>query len=91
MWIKATNGLATPQRLSALPAGVEGSPQDWSSDGRFILVGVYSPASSWDIARIPVSGGGPPEMLLNSANGERDGKPSPDIPDRLRLNRVRPS
>jgi Tol biopolymer transport system component len=79
VWIKATNGLATPQRLSGLPAGVEGSPQDWSSDGRFILVGIYSPATSWDIARIPVSGGGPAEMLLNSANGERDGKLSPDM------------
>jgi Tol biopolymer transport system component len=79
VWIKATNGLATPQRLSALPAGVEWSPQDWSSDGRFLLVGAYSPATSWDIARIPVSGGGPPEMLLNSANGEREGKLSPDM------------
>ena len=47
--------------------------------GRFILLGTYSPATSWDIARIPVSGGVPPEMLVNSANGERDGKLSPDM------------
>jgi hypothetical protein len=79
VWIKATDGLATPQRLSAFPAAVEMTPQDWSSDGRFILVGVYSPATSWDIARIPVGGGGPPEILLNTVNGERDGKLSPDM------------
>jgi hypothetical protein len=78
MWIKATNGLATPQRLSTLQSGTGMSPQDWSSDGRFILIGLYSAATSWDIARIP-AGGGPPEMLLNSANGERDGKLSPDM------------
>jgi Tol biopolymer transport system component len=54
------------------------TPQDWSSDGQFILVGVYSPATSWDIARIPVNGGRR-ELLLNSTHGERDGKLSPDM------------
>jgi Tol biopolymer transport system component len=78
LWIKATNGLATPQRLPGFPGAVEMSPQDWSSDGQFILVGIYSPATSWDIGRIPLNGG-PPELLLNSPAGERDGKLSPDM------------
>jgi len=78
IWLKATDGLATPQRLSTIQTNSGMSAQDWSSDGRFILVGLYSAATSWDIARIPV-GGGPPEMLLNSANGERGGKLSPDM------------
>jgi Tol biopolymer transport system component len=78
LWIKATGGIATPQRLAASQDAVEMTPQDWSSDGQFILVGVYSPATSWDIARIPVNGGRR-ELLLNSTHGERDGKLSPDM------------
>jgi serine/threonine protein kinase len=79
LWMKATSGLATPQRVSAFPGDLEVSPADWSSDGQFILVGVYSPATSWDIGRIPVSGTGQPELLLKSPAGERDGKLSPDM------------
>jgi eukaryotic-like serine/threonine-protein kinase len=79
LWMKATSGLATPQRVSAFPGIAEVSPSDWSSDGQFILVGVYSPATSWDIGRIPVSGAGQPELLLKSPAGERDGKLSPDM------------
>jgi serine/threonine protein kinase/Tol biopolymer transport system component len=78
LWIKATGGIATPQRLAVSQDAVEMTPQDWSSDGQFILVGVYSPATSWDIARIPVNGGRR-ELLLNSTHGERDGKLSPDM------------
>jgi eukaryotic-like serine/threonine-protein kinase len=79
LWAKATSGLATPQRLPAFPGTSEASPADWSSDGKFILVGVYSPATSWDIGRVPVNGAGQPELLLNSPAGERDGKLSPDL------------
>ncbi len=79
LWIKPTSGLATPRRLSAFPGAGEVAPADWSSDGRFILVGVYSAATSWDIGRVPLDGKGQPELLLNSPHGERDGKLSPDM------------
>jgi Tol biopolymer transport system component len=79
LWVKATTGLATPQRLPAFPGAVEMTPADWSSDGQFLLVGLYSPATSWDIGRVPVSGAGQPELLLNSPAGERDAKLSPDL------------
>src|SRR5262245_40630642 len=79
LWMKATSGLATPQRLPAFPAATGISTEDWAGDEQFHLVGVCSLATSWDIGRIPVSGTGQPELLLKSPAGERDGKLSPDM------------
>jgi len=78
LFVKSSAGLGTEQQIAEFPDGVEASPQDWSSDGRTILYGIYSPRTSWDIGAIPAAGG-TAQLMLDSEHGERDGKLSPDM------------
>ena len=78
-WVKPTTGLGSEQRLLSLPPTTEGSPHDWSADGKWILYGSYSPSTGWDIGRIPASGSGQAELLIHSRSSERDGALSPDM------------
>jgi serine/threonine protein kinase len=79
LFIKSIDGLAPEERLVQFPPGVEAAPQDWSSDGKSILYGAYTPATGWDIGVVPVGHGGAPTLLLHTEHGERDGKLSPDM------------
>ena len=78
-WVKPATGLGSEQRLLSLPPNTEGSPHDWSADGKWILYGTYSPSTGWDIGRIPASGSGQAELLIHSRSSERDGVLSPDM------------
>src|SRR5262249_37840488 len=79
LFIKPTSGLTAERQLSHFPPGVSVTPQDWSRDGRWLLYGIYSPATSWDIGMIPADGDGVPQVVLHGPPGERDGHLSPDM------------
>src|SRR5947208_6447979 len=53
-------------------------PNDWSSDGRFLLFNEVDPQTSWDLLVLPVSGHKKPFPFLESPFDERNGQFSPD-------------
>ncbi len=79
MWIKATNGLATPQRLTGLPGRRRRCRLRIGrlTDGSSSSASTARPRAGTSLAFRSLAA--PPEVLLNSANGERDGKLSPDM------------
>jgi hypothetical protein len=79
LMVKSTNGLEAERQLLQFPPGQDGSPQDWSTDGRWIVYGTIGGGTNWDIGMIPADGSGPPQLLLHSPAGERAGKLSPDM------------
>ena len=54
------------------------APGGWSHDGAWILFNRVDPDSRWNIYRVPASGSGTPEPLVNGPGVEVGARPSPD-------------
>jgi Tol biopolymer transport system component len=75
--VKSAGGLGQEQVLATVPA--QGSAVlDWSRDGEFILYQVDNGATGMDLFRVPTTGGGKPEVLLQTPFNETRGRFSPD-------------
>jgi hypothetical protein len=76
IWLKRTDGAAPEERLLASVSG----PNDWSSDGRFILYApLFSSKTGWDLWVMPLSGDRKPFPVVQTEHGEREGRFSPDV------------
>ncbi|HEV8368025.1 MAG TPA: protein kinase [Pyrinomonadaceae bacterium] len=76
LYKRLSSGTGKQELVSKTPESKEGS--DWSPDGKFILLDVYSEKSGLDIWVLPLFGDGKPYALLNSRFQEGQGHFSPD-------------
>ncbi len=77
LWIKASSGAATEELLLETPN--DEWPNDWSSDGRFLLYRVTDPKTGPDVWALPMTGADrKPVVVANSPGAESAGQFSPD-------------
>jgi Tol biopolymer transport system component len=75
IWQKPTSGAGREEMLVA----ANGGPNDWSSDGRFVLYQSYDPRTGWDLWSVPLSGDRKSFPVVQTEHGERQGRFSPDV------------
>jgi len=73
MYAQRVNDTTAPELLLT-----GGAPTDVSTDGRFLLYNVASPATQSDIRVLPLEGDRSPRAIAQSSFAERDGQFSPD-------------
>jgi Tol biopolymer transport system component len=77
LYLKASNGPRGSERQ--LPAGAFAVPQDWSSDGRFLLYTLVDPKTRADLWALDMTGNQrTPRAVVNTPYEERNGQFSPD-------------
>jgi Tol biopolymer transport system component len=73
---KTANGAGNEEIL--LKSSEEKWPDDWSSDGKFILYQTFNPKTNWDLWTLPMSGDRQPAPFLQTQFNEQQAKFSPD-------------
>jgi Tol biopolymer transport system component len=73
---KPADGSADEQPLLATP--LDKAPQDWSSDGRFLLYAIQDPKTASDLWALPMSGDRKPFPVVQTPFDEVQGQFSPD-------------
>jgi Tol biopolymer transport system component len=77
LYLKALNG--APGSETELPGGALTIPQDWSSDGRFLLYMLVDPKTKADLWALDMtSNQRTPRAVVNTRHEERNGQFSPD-------------
>ena len=77
LYLKASNGPLGSERR--LPGGAFTTPQDWSSDGRFLLYMLVDPKTKNDLWALDMTGNQrTPRAVVNTPYEERNGQFSPD-------------
>jgi Tol biopolymer transport system component len=77
LYLKASNGSRGSERQ--LPGGAPAFPQDWSSDGRFLLYMLVDTKTGGDLWALDMTGNQrTPRAVVNTPYEERNGQFSPD-------------
>jgi serine/threonine protein kinase len=76
LYSKSSSGAGTDESL--LESDQTKGPNDWSSDGRFLLFRSLDPKTGWDLWTLPLFGDKKPFPFLKTPFEERDGQFSPD-------------
>jgi serine/threonine protein kinase/Tol biopolymer transport system component len=76
LFLKPSNGESAEELL--LESAENKNPNDWSSDGRFILYLSTNPQTAYDLWVLPLSGDRKPFAFLKTKADERGGHFSPD-------------
>ena len=75
--VKAADG-SGPDSLVFHGPGLFTYPQDWSSDGRWLVVTCADPSGNFDLWRVPMDGSGHPEIYQKTPAQERTASISQD-------------
>jgi eukaryotic-like serine/threonine-protein kinase len=59
-------------------SGLFNNPQSWSRDARWLIVACSDPSGSFDLWRVPMTGGGAPQIYQRTPGQERTASLSPD-------------
>lgn len=77
LYQKTAGGTGNEEAL--LKSGEEKWPDDWSSDGQFIVYQSFNPKTKWDLWVLPMSGDRKPFPFLQTEFSEQQARFSPDV------------